>query len=232
MGAGLFAARPIRRRARPFCPCAGSRYRRDDPIHDSERGANLLQTGYRTYVLLEPPAVFANHSCDPNAGVVDSRRLVALRDIAPGQEIRFDYSTTMDENFWTMRCRCGVPGCRGTIGDFQALPPEVRRRYLDLGVVPRFIAWRYVAGIARPDGVPAAVPSCPSAFRRPGGLRGPANSPPGVPGSGSATLLSTRGPDRVPCAEGPGPPRPGPRNRLEPVASAEGPAADPGKVES
>jgi len=160
VGSGLFAVRPIRA-GETILPLRGPRYRRDDPIHDSERGANLLQTGYRTYVLLEPPAVFANHSCDPNAGVVDSRRLVALRDIAAGREIRFDYSTTMDENYWTMRCRCGAPGCRGTIGDFKALPPEVRQRYLDLGVVPRFIAWRYVADFARPAGVPARGPVLP-----------------------------------------------------------------------
>ena len=160
VGAGLFATRPIRA-GEIILPLRGARYGRDDPIHDSERGANLLQTGYRTYVLLEPPAVYANHSCDPNAGVVDSRRLVALRDIAAGREIRFDYSTTMDENFWTMRCRCGAPGCRGTIGDFKGLPAEVRRRYLDLGVVPRFIAWRYVAEIARPAGMPARGPILP-----------------------------------------------------------------------
>ena len=155
LGAGLFAGRAITR-GEVIVPLGGPRYRRDDPIHDSETGANLLQTGYRTYVLLEAPAVYANHSCDPNAGVVDSRRLVALRDIAPGQEIRWDYSTTMDENFWTMRCRCGAAACRGVVGDFKTLPRELRRRYLELRVVPRFIAWRYVEGIERPQGVPAS----------------------------------------------------------------------------
>ncbi len=154
LGAGLFAGRAIQQ-GEVIVPLGGLRYTRNDPIHESETGANLLQTGYRTYVLLEAPAVYANHSCDPNAGVVDSRRLVALRDIAPGQEIRWDYSTTMDENFWTMRCRCGAPGCRGVVGDFKTLPRELRRRYLELRVVPRFIAWRYVEGIERPAGLPA-----------------------------------------------------------------------------
>lgn len=139
---GLFAARAIPRGG-IIAPIRGRRYHRDDPIHRSERGANLLQTGYRTYVLPEAPAVYANHSCLPNAGVVDSRRLVALRDIAAGEEIRWDYSTSMDEDFWTMRCRCGAPGCRGIVGDFRRLPRELRRRYLELGIVPRFIAWRY-----------------------------------------------------------------------------------------
>ncbi len=154
VGSGLFAGRAIAC-GETIVPMQGPRYTRDDPIHHSEQGANLMQTGYRTYVMLGPPAVYANHSCDPNAGVVDSRRLVALKDIAAGAEIRFDYSTTMDENFWTMRCRCGSPACRGTVGDFKALPRETRRRYLELGIVPRFIAWRYVDGIERPKGVPA-----------------------------------------------------------------------------
>lgn len=173
IGSGLFAARLIRA-GETILPLHGPRYHRNDPIHDSDRGANLLQTGYRTYVLLGPPAVFANHSCDPNAGVMDSRRLVALRDIGPGQEIRFDYSTTMDENFWTMRCRCGASTCRGTVGDFKALPRDLRRRYLELGVVPRFIAWRYLDDVARPAGLPARGGILAVGGLRPAAAAGPA----------------------------------------------------------
>jgi len=141
LGRGLFARRA-------FGPgdlilrLDGPRYGRSDPIHATEAGANLLQTGRRTYILLHPPAVFVNHSCDPNAGVMDNRRLVAIRTIAPGEEITFDYSTTMDEDFWTLECRCGAANCRGRVTDFRELPASLRRRYLDLGVVPRFIASR------------------------------------------------------------------------------------------
>ena len=116
------------------------RYERDDPIHDTPGGANLLQTGWRTCILLDAPGVYANHSCNPNAGIRDGRILVAIRPVAVGDEIRFDYSTTMAENFWTMRCFCGAPDCRGLVEDFARLPLELRRRYLELGVVQRFIA--------------------------------------------------------------------------------------------
>lgn len=141
LGRGLFARRA-------FAPgdlilrLDGPRYERTDPIHATDEGANLLQTGRRTYILLRPPAVFANHSCDPNAGVVGNRRLAAIRAIAPGEEITFDYSTTMDEDFWTLECRCGAPNCRGRVTDFRDLPAPLRRRYLDLGVVQGFIAVR------------------------------------------------------------------------------------------
>ena len=143
IGRGLFAGRA-------FAPgelilnLGGSRYDRDHPIHATSWGANLLQTGWRTYILLESPGVFANHSCNPNAGIRSNRRLVAIRPIAPDDEICFDYSTTMDENFWTMSCRCGDPDCRGVVEDFKKLPPEIRARYLALGVVQKFIASRYL----------------------------------------------------------------------------------------
>lgn len=145
IGRGLFACRA-------FAPgelilkLGGDHYHRSDPIHETEGGANLLQTGWRSYILLEAPGVFANHSCDPNAGIMANRRLVAIRPIRPNDEICFDYSTTMAENFWTMKCCCGAPFCRGVVRDFKELPPELRRRYLQLGVVQQFIAGTYGLG--------------------------------------------------------------------------------------
>lgn len=141
IGRGLFARRAFAPGER-ILRLDGPRYGREDPIHATEQGANLLQTGRRTYILLSEPAVFANHSCDPNAGVVQNRRLVAIRAIAPGEEITFDYSTTMEEDFWTLECRCGAPTCRGRVTDFRDLSDPLRRRYLDLGVVQGFIALR------------------------------------------------------------------------------------------
>lgn len=140
-GTGLFAARTFAAGERILL-LHGLRFEREDPIHLTDKGANLLQTGRRTYILLEPPGVYANHSCDPNAGIAGNRALVALRDIPAGEEIRFDYSTTMDEDFWTMECRCGAATCRGVVGDFKTLPPEVQARYLERGVVQGFIARR------------------------------------------------------------------------------------------
>lgn len=142
LGSGLFAGRDFAT-GELIVSMHGPRYDRDDPIHAEPYSANLLQTGQRTYILLDPPGVFANHSCDPNAGIVQNRRLVAIRTIACGEEIRFDYSTTMDEDLWTMECRCGSPQCRGMVTDFKRLPPDVRARYLSLGIVQGFITRKY-----------------------------------------------------------------------------------------
>jgi hypothetical protein len=83
-----------------------------------------------------------NHSCEPNAGVIISgttAELRAIRAITPGEEIAFDYSTTLDEGDFTMVCRCGLPSCRGVIGDGRDLPQAVWDRYRTLGILPDYV---------------------------------------------------------------------------------------------
>lgn len=111
-----------------------------DPIHCTPKAGNLLQIGLNRYIYPRPRGLFVNHSCNPNAGLRGTVTLVALRPISVGEEIRFDYSTTMDDQLWTMDCSCGEASCRSLIGDFRDLPEELRLRYIDMGIVPRFIA--------------------------------------------------------------------------------------------
>jgi SET domain-containing protein len=74
---------------------------------------------------------FFNHSCEPNVGFpTGEAAFFALRDIAPGEELCWDYSTSMTESGWTMPCLCGTPSCRGTIGAFQELPVGEQQRLL------------------------------------------------------------------------------------------------------
>lgn len=68
-----------------------------------------------------------NHSCSPNAGLRFTDAgvfLVAIRDIIPGEEIAWDYSTTLAESNWHMICQCKSPECRRVIGNFSTLPEE------------------------------------------------------------------------------------------------------------
>jgi SET domain-containing protein len=65
-----------------------------------------------------------NHSCAPNCEAEetpDKRVFIrALRDIAAGEELFFDYGLVVDERY-TKRlkaeyaCHCGSPNCRGTL---------------------------------------------------------------------------------------------------------------------
>jgi hypothetical protein len=99
-----------------------------------------LQVGRDKYIDPLPPAVLVNHSCDPNAGIRDDKNLVALRDIQKGEEVRFDYSTTMEEKSFTMGCAGGSPKCRGVVDDFSTLPRSLQEHYVAQGVVMNFIA--------------------------------------------------------------------------------------------
>ena len=68
-----------------------------------------------------------NHSCAPNAGLRfadDGVFLVAICAIAPGEEISWDYSTTLRESNWHMLCQCKTPNCRRVIGNFDSLDAE------------------------------------------------------------------------------------------------------------
>jgi uncharacterized protein len=85
---------------------------------------------------------FVNHSCEPNAWVRIAQgavELVALRDIAVDEEIFFDYSTTLDEDDFTMVCRCGTPSCRKLISDGKYLPHSVWHKYIRLGIIPDYV---------------------------------------------------------------------------------------------
>jgi hypothetical protein len=104
------------------------------------RQCDPLQIGSGLYVDIGPPGVLVNHSCAPNAGIRHNVRLFALTDIPAGAEIFYDYSTTMNEDHWSLECLCGSALCRGNVGDFKDLPVRTRRRYLRLGIVQTYLA--------------------------------------------------------------------------------------------
>jgi hypothetical protein len=74
-------------------------------------------------------ASFVNHSCNANAVITADRALVAVADIAQGQEIWIDYSTTEADPHWRMACKCGTSQCRGIIQAVHTLPPDMYERY-------------------------------------------------------------------------------------------------------
>jgi SET domain-containing protein len=137
-GKGVFAAEPIPAGAL-IAPFKGPFLR----YKDTSASTYALQIGPDLYIG-ESGGVddLFNHSCDPNAGVKisgTSAELRALRDIAPDEEIAFDYSTTLDEGDFTMPCLCGAPSCRGVIGDGRDLPDLVWERYRELGILPEYV---------------------------------------------------------------------------------------------
>ena len=80
-------------------------------------------------------ARFINHGCEPNceSGIMAKRVFIeAIRTIQPGEELVYDYQITrdpddpddVDEIF---ACRCGAPGCRGSMLE-RKKPPRKKSR--------------------------------------------------------------------------------------------------------
>ena len=61
------------------------------------------------------PADYINHSCNPNAGMRGQICIVAMRDIAPGEEITIDYAMVDSSGYDAFPCACGAADCRGQI---------------------------------------------------------------------------------------------------------------------
>jgi hypothetical protein len=90
------------------------------------------------------PAQAVAHACRPTCGLFEEAEGPALRALGT---IRYGEAVTLDYATWTSRrspwaaarCDCGAAGCRGAIGSWETLPPEVRRGYRVLGAVPAWL---------------------------------------------------------------------------------------------
>jgi SET domain-containing protein len=76
----------------------------------------------------EGAMLFTNHSCDPNIALQGQIVFVAMRDIAPGEELTHDWATTDDQDY-EMVCRCGSPRCRGVVTGRDWMKPALQQRY-------------------------------------------------------------------------------------------------------
>ena len=75
------------------------------------------------------PADMFNHSCNPNSGLSGQIALVAMREIAPGEEICFDYAMSDSTDYDEFDCGCGQATCRKRItgGDWRLA--DLQERY-------------------------------------------------------------------------------------------------------
>lgn len=102
-----------------------------------------LQIGEELYLSLDPVARSFNHSCEPNSGLTGRSTLIAIRDIEVGEEVVYDYSTTVGGNIspemWTMECSCGSKKCRKVLSNVLSLPKETIERYESENILQDFI---------------------------------------------------------------------------------------------
>jgi SET domain-containing protein len=76
----------------------------------------------------EGSMLYTNHSCNPNIAIQGQIVFVAMRDIAPGEELTHDWATTDDLDY-EMKCNCGSPNCRGIITGKDWMKKELQEKY-------------------------------------------------------------------------------------------------------
>lgn len=110
----------------------------------------FLQIGPDLYLGPSTSAAnLANHSCEPNCKVVlrsgdpTDIWLVTMEPVEEGEELVWDYSTSMAElepDSWALNpCLCGSSLCRGTIDQFWTLPQDLQTYYIERRAVPWFV---------------------------------------------------------------------------------------------
>ncbi|MCD8377243.1 MAG: SET domain-containing protein-lysine N-methyltransferase [Candidatus Gastranaerophilales bacterium] len=72
--------------------------------------------------------LYNNHSCDPNCGLHGEITFIAIRDIAPGEELTVDYAFIDNENY-TFQCHCGSNNCRKIVTGYDWKIPELQKKY-------------------------------------------------------------------------------------------------------
>jgi uncharacterized protein len=137
-GKGLFAIRNIKAHE-VICSIHGRSISFEDTLTLNDQESYALQIDVDHYIYGQPPFVISNHSCNPNCGISENLELIAIKDIGEGEELCWDYSTSMLERHWTMECNCGEKNCRRIIKDFDLLPYATQIHYLQLHIVMPFI---------------------------------------------------------------------------------------------
>ena len=130
-GLGVFAIKPIKKGARVIeyagqriTPAEADRRYNDDASEHPH--VLLFAVDSRTVIdagVRGNEARFINHSCEPNCEAITEKRRIfiqALRDIAPGEELLYDYNLTREDDEAQnlerrYACHCGAPTCRGTM---------------------------------------------------------------------------------------------------------------------
>jgi SET domain-containing protein len=130
-GLGAFAIRAIAAGVR-LIEYAGERL---TPAHADVRYPDVEGERHHTYLFAIDDDVvidaavggnearWINHSCEPNCdAVIDEGRIwiETIREIAPGEELAYDYAYILEERHSPAAkrrfpCHCGAPGCRRTI---------------------------------------------------------------------------------------------------------------------
>ncbi len=129
---GVFALEPVQA-GELLVMWSGSLYSLENleqlPVIERSRSVQVEDDLFMVPVKQGEPADFINHACNPNAGLNGQIGLVAMREIAVGEEICYDYAMSDGSSYDEFECHCGYPDCRHRVtgGDWRL--PELQQRY-------------------------------------------------------------------------------------------------------
>jgi hypothetical protein len=142
-GRGVFAVKPIKKGTRIF-EYLGDRIshaaadKRYDDHDENDNHTFLFIVDRRTVIdagVNGSAARFINHHCTGNCqSVIENRRVFidATRNIAPGEELGYDYEIGRDKDDppnvdEIYACRCGSPKCRGSMLEAKKKPKRKKK---------------------------------------------------------------------------------------------------------
>lgn len=145
-GRGVFAGEKIKKN-RLLTKLLGDKLGLQECWHRIDSGDETLTDAFQIddeiYLDLKEPYRFFNHCCEPNAAIKNDNDLIAIRDIEKGEEVTFDYSTTVGPNIplseWTMKCLCNSLDCREIIGNVLTIPIEQLKYYKEQKYLQNYI---------------------------------------------------------------------------------------------
>jgi hypothetical protein len=100
--------------------------------YEADRRSRSLQVDTNVIFLGPPsrePGDSINHSCEPNCGMRNATTIVAMRDIAVGEELTFDYAMSDASDYDEFNCNCGTSLCRGRVRADDWRLDTLRHRY-------------------------------------------------------------------------------------------------------
>ena len=100
--------------------------------YEADRRSRSLQVDTNLIFLGPPsrePGDSINHSCEPNCGMRNATAIVAMRDIAVGEELTFDYAMSDASDYDEFDCNCRTSLCRGRVRADDWQLETLRHRY-------------------------------------------------------------------------------------------------------
>ena len=100
--------------------------------YPADQQSRSIQVEDDLFLVVEPerqPADLINHSCRPNCGMSGATIVVAMRDIATGEALTYDYAMSDGSDYDEFECECGAAECRSKVTGNDWMLPELQLAY-------------------------------------------------------------------------------------------------------